>query len=225
MMKRNIAKKERAMKMILLVVAVLFLAVVPSAFATATYTDETAFLTSIAPVFYLEDFSGWSSGNPIPNQTGPITDADFGPNYGYSWHAHTPEGSLFSNSSALSTGFADDTSIMITFTGAPVTAVGGIFSFTDPGENISNYAITVALNDGTTVVANGSSFIGFTSNVPLTSLLFTTASTPELDWPQLDHLYLGTASSTTPPTTVPEPSTFALLAAGLGGMALLRKRR
>ncbi len=213
------------MKMILLVVAVTLLAVAPSAFATATYTDEAAFLGKIAPVFYLEDFSGWTPGNPIPNQTGPITDADFGPNYGYSWHAHTSEGSLYSNTSALSTAFSDDSSIMITFTGAPITAVGGIFSFTNPNEDVANYDITVALNDGTAIVANGSSFIGFTSDVPLTSILFTTANTPELDWPQLDHFYVGSASTTSPVSSVPEPSTFVLLAAGISGLALLRTRK
>lgn len=210
------------MKIIMPAVAFALLVVASSAFAAVIYPGESAFLGAISPGFYLEEFSGWTVGAPIPDVTGPITDVNFGPGNGYAWHAHSLNGSLFSNTGALSTALADEASLLITFTGLPVTAMGGIFTFTDSYEQVLEGNFTLTLNDGTLISQEGSHFIGFTSTEPLTSMIFTTNGTGDLAWPQLDHFYIGAAL---PPSSVPEPTTFILLAAGIGGLALLKTRR
>jgi len=66
------------------------------------------------------------------------------------------------------------------------------------------------------------SFVGFTSDVAITSILFRT--------PQgqtglvVDNVSLGQTSTTEPPVQVPEPITALLLGAGLAGIAVVKKR-
>src|SRR3982750_2707171 len=81
------------------------------------YTNESSFLLAINPVFYLEDFNGFTAGSPLGGPPDFTYDAP-GAN-GYDWVAFSPAG-LYSNPGALSV-FLQNNSITIGFTGAPVT--------------------------------------------------------------------------------------------------------
>lgn len=171
------------------------------------YDNEAAFTANLAPGYYLEEFASYTYGNPF-GDIPIVTEADFGPINGYQWHASTFSGisGLWSNPNALSTHDSNDL-LTITFTGAPVTAVGGTFSATDfDGNIIAGSDVTVTLNDGTFVTFQGPRFTGFTSLVPISSL--TVGVTQEPSFSQVAHFYAGAAA-------VPEPSSLALL--GIGG--------
>ncbi|MGI8820063.1 MAG: PEP-CTERM sorting domain-containing protein [Chthoniobacterales bacterium] len=190
--------------------------VASSASAVGTfYTTEASFLANTNPTRYLEDFSGFTFGNPLDGtQTSYVAP---GAN-GFGWTASAALG-LYSNVSALSTNAANDP-ITILFTGLPVTAFGGIFANTDINGNIIPGTVTVMTSDGgsQTVTTNG--FLGYTSNVTITSITMLAAGTTN-NWVQVDHFYTGTAA-------VPEPGTIALLslgAVGLVGAAIKRRRQ
>jgi hypothetical protein len=192
-----------------------------SAFATNVYNTEPAFLGQIAPLYYLEDFNGYTYGSPLD---GSQTSSSFGPVNGYSWDASAPLG-LWSNSGALSTNDAVDL-LTITFTGNPVTAVGGIFASTDINGNIIQQDVTVSLSDGTSETITGSGFLGFTSSIPFASLTVDGIDiTPPgagtiYNWPQVDHFYVGASTA-----AIPEPATMLLLGSGLIGMGVYARRR
>ena len=189
--------------------ALLFLAQAPLASA-GVYTTEASFLTQLQPGYYLEDFNGYKYGNPLD---GNQTSQTYGPVNGYSWTASAPNG-LFSNPGALSTNNAIDL-LTITFTGDPVTALGGIFASTDANGNVIQQLVTITLSDGTTASLTGSDFRGFTSAAPITFLTIDAIDQPSSNWPQLDHFYVGSA--------IPEPTSLALL--GLGSLLLAPWRR
>jgi hypothetical protein len=137
---------------------------------------------------------------------------------GYGWTAAAAQG-LYSNTSALSTNFANDP-ITITFTGAPVTAFGGIVSNTDiSGANIAG-TVTVLMSNGDTTSgtfgAGGSGFIGWTGTSSIASVTLSATSSAANNWVQIDHAYTGAAA-------VPEPMTVTGLA--IGALALLRRRK
>jgi len=191
-------------------------AVAASAFSGTYYFDETSFVGAIKPDFYLEDFSGYTYGNPL---NGTQVTASFGPVNGYSYDAGAPNG-LWSNDGALSTNVAGDL-LTITFTGKEVTAIGGIMTPTDINGAMMAGVVTVLLSDGgtwtTTYTQTTPVFVGYTSDVAITSLTIDALDTPAVSWPQLDHFYTGQVNP------VPEPATIAAL--GLGAAALIRRRR
>jgi hypothetical protein len=123
----------------------------------------------------------------------------------------------------LSTNAASD-SIVITFTGSPVTDIGGDFFPTgaagglDPGNSVE-----VTLSDGTVIVVTAGtdpsqSFVGFEApeGESFTSL------TVAIDPPQggvyatVNNLYVDSPA--------PEPGTIILLTAGLGALKASRKK-
>ncbi len=198
------------MKRILSCVLVLTLA--STAFAATQYDDEPSFLANLASPYYLEDFVGWTYGNPLD---GSQTDCDFGPVEGYSWHAFAVN-ALWSNFSALSTNNSGDP-LVITFTGLPVTALGGNFTATDISGNIIPGTVLIDLSDGThteLVDPTAGTFTGYTSDVPIVSVTIDSPDDGSISrWPQLDHFYVG--------SMIPEPASLVLL--GLGTL-LLRRR-
>ena len=192
--------------------------------ATMEFTDEATFLTKIKPDYYLEDFSNY-------NYAGELT-ADFGAVNGYSWTASTtaptipggiaqePSG-LFSLTNALSTVVAQDL-LTITFTGRPVTALGGIFASTDiNGDVAPQQKVIIKLSNNTSFSFFGSDFRGFTSDVAIASLTIDAVDVDPNDstnvfWPQLEHFYVG---------VVPVPGAVWLFGSGLLGLFSLMRRR
>jgi len=171
---------------------------------TVTYTNQTTFLANVQPGFYLETFNGKTPG------TFPPADVFTGNGFTYSAAASPalfyeqlvggPAGDI-----VLSTLNGSST---ITFTlTSTVTAIGGFFFLTDiNGNPVGTGSVTVTLNDGsflTVTTPTPTSFVGFTSSVPIASLTVT----PSASFATVNDFIVGLA--------VPEPSTYALLAAGV----------
>jgi hypothetical protein len=114
---------------------------------------------------------------------------------------------------------------------AGTTAVGTDFWAQQPFA--STVEVTVNASDATSRTVNvntvnrpTSSFIGFTSDVALTSLLLRPAAGQV--GLVVDNFSVGqtlTLPPDVPPPTVPEPITGVLLGAGLAGIAAVKKRR
>jgi hypothetical protein len=188
-----------------------------SARAGTFYNDESSFVLAIDPVFYLEDFNGFTAGSPLGGPPDFTYDAP-GAN-GYDWTAFSP-GGLYSNPGALSV-FLQNNSLTIGFTGAPVTAFGGIFADTDVDFNFIPGMITIVTTDGgmTTVPTTTGVFVGYTTTIPIVSVTFTASSNALSDFIQIDHFYTGSI------TVVPEPATISLSLVGFGLAAFAARRR
>ncbi len=177
----------------------------------AVFTTQAAFLPNLAPGFFFNDF------NTVPNgASGPL---NFSGN-GFAYTVGTQIGAvsgLFNDGGRISTDNATD-QIVITFTGAPVTAVGGNFWSTDINFNPIATTVTVNLSNGDSASFNSTSsadFRGFTSAVAIASLSIDAQETPSFAWATLDNLYVG--------QEIPAPSSLALL--GIGALAAARRRR
>lgn len=182
----------------------------------AVFTDPGAFASQIQPGFYLEDFEAFSTPPAIPN---PLLLSEGG----YSYSISTP-GSFFlspvgsPDAKWLST-FDPDELITITFTGDPVTAVGGNLYLTVETGEPASASLKVTLSDGqehTFSSGDPRPFIGFTSTIPITSLTIDPLGSGQ--YATVDNLQVGTA--------VPEPVTTGLIAgSGLLGYLIVRHRR
>jgi len=179
------------------------------AYGDAIYTDEASFVSMLAPDYYNEVFAGWTWGNPLDSSQltwdSPVVN-------GYSWTASSEDG-LWSYVGALSTN--NNKPLIFTFTGAPVTAVGGYFASTDVNGDVIAQDLIVMLSNGTIETINGTAFRGFTTDKPISSISFIPIQTPFANYPKIDF-YVGTA--------VPEPTTMALMLAGLAGLGIARRR-
>lgn len=128
----------------------------------------------------------------------------------------------------LSTNVASASMVFNTFT-AGTNAIGGAIFASDIAGAFVSGPITIAwvtsLGSGSTTVTNTvNSFWGLVTTGTLTSLTVTgRGATQPFLWPTVNDLRLGRAITT--PNVVPEPSTFALMATGLAGLAALRRRR
>ena len=189
-----------------------------AAFATDVYDNEADFLAAIEPGYYLEDF-----GNPAASiLIGPV--APFGPGGdGYAWTATADDdlyiwGSDYAGGTpcvgSLGTNGPNFT-VTITMTGADTLAFGGNLYLTDQVFGPVTGDMTVALDDGTSVTLTSpyaSDFIGFTTDVPITSVTLTPEFVGVNLYVTVDNIYAG----------VPEPGALALLA--LGALAAIRRR-
>jgi hypothetical protein len=140
---------------------------------------------------------------------------------GFSYTVDTPPGSLsglFNDVGLISTDNAGD-SIRVSFTGAPVTSVGGNMWSTDINFLPFPANVTIALSNGTTETfasTSASDFRGFTTTGPaITSLTIDASDTAGNAWSTLDNLYVG--------TVIPEPSCAVVALSGL--VALFTRRR
>lgn len=179
---------------------------------TATvYTDLASFMANVA-TSYSNDFTG------VP--TGAQPALNFGPVNGFSYTVGAVGGGsnqLFNDPGIISTDSALD-SIVVTMTGAPVTAVGGNFWATDISFFPTGTGITINLSDGTNVSYTSTGpadFRGFISDVAITSITIDAPDVPGNAWATMDNLVVGAA--------IPAPGAVAVL--GLAGLAGVRRRR
>jgi hypothetical protein len=172
--------------------------------ALRTFDDRDAFLAAVAPGYEENAFTALRTGyvnGPLP----------FGSAYPYAVtaapHNDNADFYLFDGAGELSTDFASDaSSLTITFTGAPVTALGGnvwgqLFdNFTSIERNLQPpTTIRIELDDGTVETFTATSqqdFRGFIATQPIHSF---TLSAPEADadgdfvWGLFDNLVVGSA--------------------------------
>ena len=192
-------------------VGALSVAGLASAGTATVFDNAAAFNANVQMGFYFENFD-----SVFP---GAAPSLDFGPVNGYSYTVGTQAGAvsgLFNDLGFISTDNEAD-SIVVTFTGAPVTAVGGNFWATDISFNPTGTDITINLSDGTNVsyTSTGpSDFRGFISDVAITSIQIDAPGTA-FAWATMDNLTVGAA--------VPAPGAVAVL--GLAGLAGIRRRR
>lgn len=183
-------------------------AVVAQAHAgTTTYTDRSSFLTALAPGFYTETFIG--------SETTSFSGAGFG------FTVAAPDGT-YASGTDLGANQVEQ-ALTITFTGHPVTAVGGNFYATDINPDFLPESLTVALSDGTTLVytpTGKDTFRGFVTTSSISSLTVAFAAQGMGRYTTVDNLTVGTNVA-----LVPEPGQWALMALGLSGLALLKRRR
>lgn len=174
---------------------------------TTQYTTSATFLAAVVPGAYTETFadSGFS-GNP---------DAVFSGG-SFSYLVSAP-GDLYGNGVFIGTNL-DNTPLTITFTGAPVTAVGGNFYATDVSDAFQGVSVTLTLSNGFTTTFTptsvSNSFRGFTTVLPIASL--TLGAPGATRYVGMDNLTVG---------AVPEPGTWLLMALGAGALLLRQSRR
>jgi hypothetical protein len=172
--------------------------------AIRTFDTRDAFLAAVAPGYEMNTFTALRTGYVH----GPLL---FGTAYPYSVTA-APENDigdfyLFDGAGELSTVSASDASTLtITFTGAPVTALGANFwgqlfqTLTSVEMNLQpETTIRIALDDGTVETFTATSqqdFRGFVATRPIHAL---SVSAPEADadgdfvWGVFDNLVVGSA--------------------------------
>ncbi len=186
-------------------------ALVSPAHAAVIHTSPTDFLPQVADGAYTETFD--SVVADVPGEL-----AYSNGRYGYT--VSSPNG-LYSDGRFLGV-FTSTDPLVITFTGAAVTALGANFFNTQDRGDFVRTAISIALSDGTTTTLTPESiedgYRGFLSDVAISSItLSTTALT---SWVGLDNLTVGASLA-----EVPEPASLALAGIGMLGLLGLSARR
>lgn len=182
---------------------------------TTAFTNEADFFAQLAAGAYSENFDSIPVGLQAPGLS-------FSGGDGFSYSAAGVPGAdgaggtgeLFNDPGLLTLNSATD-ALQITFTGAPVTAVGGLFLATDINFFEVPFDVFVTLSDGTTESFNGSGFVGFTSSMAISSITIDSPDVAGPSWPAADILIVG--------SQIPTPGAVAVL--GLGGLVAARRRR
>ncbi len=193
-----------------------------SASASMVFTTEESFLPAINPGYNLNDFNDLPS---VPTYLG-ASRSYAGGSGPFAYTITAPPHGLYSvapgGNKAISTFYYYEP-LLVTFSSANVTAVGGLFSLTTGTGGASSGTVKVTLSDGTSQTFDAGLFRGFVTSYDgpvITSLSL--ASLTANAYPTLDHFYVGT-------TPVPEPTTMIagallLLPLGASTLRLLRRR-
>jgi hypothetical protein len=158
------------------------------------YGNRNNFIAAIAPGYYQNDF------HDADGQSGPLQYSDPVSGIAYTVDASSPIG-LWNGNGFIAPNSSGDR-IVVTFTGTPVTAIGGNFWAVDarilpfPG-----FEVVITLSDGTTatLTSNGpGDFRGFTATQPIASISID-APPPDPQqgdnvWPAMDNLIVGSAN-------------------------------
>jgi hypothetical protein len=182
-----------------------------TAMAADVYTNRGSFLAQLAPGAYTEDFTG----------PGVQIRASFtftGGGRGYTIESSPADGQVYRNGDSIG-NYTSAQELVLTFFGAPVTAIGGDFFLADIDDIPIPGDVTLTLSDGTrhTWSSDGltdSSFRGFVSAVPITSLVFSAPPDPLFN--SFDNFTIGAA--------VPEPQSWLLMALGVVALVSLPRR-
>ena len=177
---------------------------------TTVYTSAAAFQAALGLGSYTEGFATPPSGAP--------TTATFSGG-AFSYTVGAP-GGLYGNGTLLGTNLPGET-LTVTFTGAPVTAIGGSFWATDINDAFQPVPITLTLSNGTVstftpLSDTAGNFRGFTTSSAVASM--TIASTAAV-YAGMGSLTVGAAAP------IPEPSTWLLMGLGVGALLLRNARR
>ena len=189
------------------------------AHAATIYTDQTSFLADVEAGHYLETFNSLAQDTLLSS---PINFSGNG--FAYTTSLGPFNGGFFNEGPAgdtwLSTNNSGD-SILFTFTSGNVTAVGGNFFATDITGTPSGSSVVLTLNDGTThtlLTSSATSFVGFTSLLPILSMSFDAPDVASVQWSTANNLIVGQTAQ----AQAPEPATLAML--GLGALFVVRRR-
>lgn len=187
-------------------------ALITPSHADVVYNSSASFLAQVAAGSYTNNFDGLS--NPAP---GPVAFSGGG----FSYSASAPS-DIYLEGGFLGTSQIDE-ALTITFDNGNVFAVGANFYATDIQDDFQQVSLTLSLSNGTTETFTLDSLVdsyrGFISDFAITSLII---SGPGASlYAGLDNLTVGMELVT---GTVPEPTSWALLALGLAGFLVVRRR-
>ncbi|HQR08545.1 MAG TPA: PEP-CTERM sorting domain-containing protein [Gemmatales bacterium] len=209
-----------------IVVALLLTVWIMQAQASAqvtVYTSQAAFQAALSPTpaYYKETFDS------LTQDPTPIFNFSSAP---YSYTATAPTSNLFVNNTPdnvdiwLSPSSNTD-SIVFTFTSNNISAAGGFFFTTDSGGLAAPGTIQVTVNGNPTqtiTLTDPTSFLGFTSSSPFSTLTVTAVQGAQDLWPNANDFIVGVAA-------VPEPATWALIGISTsclaGGIVYRRRKR
>lgn len=157
---------------------------------STVYDNRDDFLAATAPGFYENGF------DDAQGQSGALSYSDAASGIAYTVDSNSALGLWNGNGYISPSGSADQ--IVVTFTGAPVTAIGGNFWTSDSTINpFPGFNVVITLSDGTveTLVSTGpTDFRGFTSTAPITSISIDAPGVSgEGDnvWSAMDNLIAG----------------------------------
>jgi hypothetical protein len=169
-----------------------------SAAITGTYTNQAALQAALQAGYYAEDFSAYNGyygiNSPLP----------FAGGNGFAYDLSAPSGlfAIPAGGGSLSTN--DDGDLLtISFSGNPVTGVGGLFFLNNNAGNYISGLVTLAYANDTHQVLNisgsgPSDYWGFTSDAPIVSMTIAGGGSGSSAYPGVDNLTVGSA--------VPEPA-------------------